>query len=302
MSIAKNRKCIRNRKEMKLKYINTFFLLLIATVARANFTLTVSTLGPVSPVVIISSNPATGINCGSSSTACSASFASGSTVTLKVINISTAIFAGWGGEAGCTNNSRSCKVLMNAGRSLNATFNPLLSVSLSGNGGGIVSDASGTINCSITSSCKNGAIQTQAYSKGTHVRLTAVADSSSTFTGWSGNCSGSGACSLVMDSSKVVIATFTSPGPFTITVSTGGTGLGFITSSPGGIDCGGTNTICSAGFAGNAVVTLSATAFSSYTFAGWSNGGCSGTGTCVITSTSAQQSTGGPQSPSASFY
>lgn len=59
-----------------------------------------------------------------------------------------------------------------------------------------------------------------------------------------------------------------------------GTGNGSVTSSPAGIDCGGT---CSFGFNRGIVVTLTATANTRSVFTGWNGEGCSGTGTCVVT-------------------
>src|SRR4029078_5863576 len=67
-----------------------------------------------------------------------------------------------------------------------------------------------------------------------------------------------------------------------LNVSRSGTGSGTVTSSPGGINCGGT---CSSSFAYNTAVTLSASAAPGSTFAGWSGEGCSGTGTCQVTMT-----------------
>lgn len=53
-----------------------------------------------------------------------------------------------------------------------------------------------------------GANCTEAYEEGTAVTLTAVADEGSTFTGWSGDCTGSGACQVTMDAAKEVTANF----------------------------------------------------------------------------------------------
>ncbi len=70
------------------------------------------------------------------------------------------------------------------------------------------------------------------------------------------------------------------PTTFVVTVTNAGTGSGTVTSSPAGINCPGT---CSATFTVPTTVTLTAAAGGSSTFAGWSGGGCSGTGTCVVT-------------------
>ena len=65
----------------------------------------------------------------------------------------------------------------------------------------------------------------------------------------------------------------------TLTVTKAGSGSGTVTSSPPGIDCGAT---CSHAFARGTSITLTASAASGSVFAGWSGGGCSGTGTCTL--------------------
>ena len=72
------------------------------------------------------------------------------------------------------------------------------------------------------------------------------------------------------------------PVNFNLAVVKIGAGTGTVTSSPAGISCGAT---CTASFANNSVVTLTATAGTNSAFRGWS-GGCVGTGACVITLTS----------------
>jgi subtilisin family serine protease len=69
---------------------------------------------------------------------------------------------------------------------------------------------------------------------------------------------------------------------FTINVTKAGTGTGTVTSSPSGIDCGAT---CSGSFPSPDSVTLSATHTGGSTFNGWAGGGCSRTGTCVVSTT-----------------
>ena len=73
-----------------------------------------------------------------------------------------------------------------------------LSVTLGGNSTGSVS-ASGL---SCPGSC------THAYPAGTSITLTATPAGGSTFAGWSGACSGAGACTLVMSSDRGVTASF----------------------------------------------------------------------------------------------
>jgi hypothetical protein len=93
---------------------------------------------------------------------------------------------------------------------------------------------------------------------------------------------GSGSCPFYFGCGVVFALKFE---PDTLTVSESGNGSGTVTSSPSGIDCGST---CSASFATGTQVTLTAAAASGSSFTGWSGGGCSGTGSCVVTMNSAQ--------------
>ena len=70
------------------------------------------------------------------------------------------------------------------------------------------------------------------------------------------------------------------PGSFTLSVGKTGTGSGTVTSSPSGINCGGT---CSAPYSDGTPVSLTATPAAGSTFGGWT-GACSGT-TCNLNMT-----------------
>ena len=65
----------------------------------------------------------------------------------------------------------------------------------------------------------------------------------------------------------------------TLTVVKAGTGAGTVTSAPSGIACGVT---CTETFSNATVVTLTASPAGGSTFTGWSGGGCSGSGSCVL--------------------
>lgn len=67
---------------------------------------------------------------------------------------------------------------------------------------------------------------------------------------------------------------------YRLTTIKDGTGSGTITSSPASIDCG---TDCTKTYIGGTPVTLTATPAVGSVFTGWSGGGCSGTGTCIVT-------------------
>jgi hypothetical protein len=115
---------------------------------------------------------------------------------------------------------------------------------------------------------------------GTTVILTASPSAGSTFAGWSGGgCSGTGTCRITLMSAVTVTATFEAA-TTTLSVVRAGSGSGTVTSDPGGIACGST---CSAVFPIGGLVTLTAQAAGGSLFTGWSGGGCSGTGTCVVT-------------------
>ena len=78
---------------------------------------------------------------------------------------------------------------------------PRLTVSLSGAGGGSVSGAPGEI------SCESGTCQ-EIYDSNTLVTVTATANAASSFGGWSGACSGTGGCTVVMSADKSLGALF----------------------------------------------------------------------------------------------
>ena len=70
---------------------------------------------------------------------------------------------------------------------------------------------------------------------------------------------------------------------FGLSVVMNGTGSGVVISDPSAILCG---TTCSGTFASGTAVLLTATPATGSTFAGWSGGGCTGTGQCTVTVTS----------------
>ncbi len=281
------------------KALALFLSLLAAPAAATTYTLTVSTIGPVSPSVVTSSNPVTGIWCGSTHTACTAVFTSGAQVTLTAVSASTTVFAGWVYSNGCSNNSSTCAVKMTSDTAVSATFNPVLGLQLHGNGGGVVTSSGGVMNCSWTNGCASGSILTQSFPKGSAIVLTEVADGSSTFTGWTGNagCGHASTCSFTLNGYNVIVATFSSTGPYTIAVNV--VGKGTVKSNPAGLNCGST---CKAAFAGNTSIALTTTAAAGYSFAGWANGGCSGLAPCIVVATTTQQGLGGAYTPTAFFY
>jgi hypothetical protein len=148
---------------------------------------------------------------------------------------------------------------MNGPKLVTASFSnkPVLTVTKAGSGSGSVSSSPGGIDC--------GSDCSEPYNAGTTVTLTATpANAASTFAGWSGGgCTGTGACVVTMDASKLVTATFDDVlQDLTVTVS----GDGTITSDVGGISCPGT---CAASYAPGTTVVLTATLGATATVVVW---------------------------------
>jgi len=217
----------------------------------------------------VTSSPA-GINCGAT---CSASYDSGTVVTLTATPAGDSTFTGW---SGCdTVSGSTCSVTMSGSRVVTAAFAVQqfgLTVGKAGLGSGTVTSSPAGINCGPTCSA--------SYDSGTVVTLTATPAGGSTFTGWSGCDTVSGStCSVTMSASRSVTATFTVQ-VFTLTVSKAGLGSGTVTSSPAGINCGPT---CSAPYNSGTVVTLTATPAFGSIFTGWSGCDIVSGSTCSVT-------------------
>ena len=237
-----------------------------APVDAPNFTITVTASGDGT----VTSTPA-GINCPS---ACSGSFAPGTTVTLAAAANAGSTFVGWSG-GGCTGTG-TCAVTGDASVTAQFVPNNGLVVLLAGTGmGQVVSTPSG-INC--------GTDCMEAYPPGTSVTLVAAPIGDSHFVGWSGGgCTGTGPCAITLTAATMVTATF-DLNTYPVTVTRAGTGTGTVTSAPAGINCGAT---CQGTFASGTTVTLTATPAMGSTFSGWSGAGCSGIGTCQVLVTAA---------------
>ncbi|HEY3278407.1 MAG TPA: S8 family serine peptidase [Syntrophorhabdaceae bacterium] len=141
-----------------------------------------------------------------------------------------------------------------------------LAVLKSGTGSGTITSTPSGISCG--SACSMG------FATGVSVTLTASPTGDSVFTGWSGSgCSGTGPCTVTMDSAKSVTAEFTLGR--LLAVSLAGPGSGTVTSSPSGINCGAQ---CSARFLPGVQVTLTPAPATGSAFAYWT-GGCVGAAT-----------------------
>jgi len=122
----------------------------------------------------------------------------------------------------------------------------------------------------VGSGTTNPAVGTYTYPDGTFVDITATPAAHYAFDHWSGACSGTGECQVVMDADKTVTAHFVEI-TYDLTVVVDPVGSG--TTNP----AVGVHT-----YAEGTAVNVTATAATGYTFDHWS-GACSGTGTCSVT-------------------
>jgi hypothetical protein len=167
------------------------------TIVDAN-TLTVSHAGSGSGTV--TSSP-TAIDCGST---CSAEYYSSQDqqLTLTATPSADSDFTGWSGVAGCPGTG-TCQVTLSSAQAVAATFNLVqfsLTVTLAGSGSGTVTSSPTGIDCGSTCS--------QQYTTGTVVTLTPTPAAGSTFSGWSGVCSGAGSCQITLGAASNATATF----------------------------------------------------------------------------------------------
>jgi hypothetical protein len=179
------------------------------------YSLTVNKTG--TGIGTVTSDPS-GINCGED---CNEAYNQGTNVTLTATPASGSTFGGWSGDADCSDGV----VVMNANKTCTATFNPqlvgyTLTVIKSGTGSGTVTSSPAGINC--------GSDCSETYTKVQKVKLTAKADATSTFTGWSdGGCSGTKTCTVTVDSEITVTASFALKTP-DISVSPGSLDFGSV--------------------------------------------------------------------------
>ncbi|MDD2816145.1 MAG: Calx-beta domain-containing protein [Thiotrichaceae bacterium] len=189
--------------------------------------------------------------------------------------------------------------------------NFVLTVTKTGTGSGLVS---AIVGATVPLNCGSVCSTSFTPDSNTILTLTATVDAGSTFTGWSGDCSGTASTfTLTMNADKTCTANFnsssaggstggttggstggttggttggsTSTAPPTgsiLTVSNKGTGTGIISAAQGllntGIFCGG---VCLEIYTPSTALTLTATAATGSIFTGWS-GDCNATGKVLL--------------------
>lgn len=144
-----------------------------------------------------------------------------------------------------------------------------LSVTKDGTGTGSVTSSPGGINC--------GAACVYDFDENTSVTLTATPDSGSTFAGWSGACSGTGTCTVIMTSAQEVTATFSSDVPvcYSLKVGVRPTGSGTVSVSPA--------PNCGTQYLAGTFVTLTAIPNTKYLFTKWTGSITSTSNPLIVT-------------------
>jgi ABC-type phosphate transport system substrate-binding protein len=231
----------------------------------------------------VTSSPA-GINCGGT---CEALYLEGTVVSLSGTPDAGSIAVVWTTCPGTVNGSNECVVTMSAAKEAVATFTleqHLLKVTKAGTGFGTVTSSPAGINCGSGAGCE------ALYDHGTVVKLSGSPAAGSKAATWSGCDSivGSNECQVTMSAAKSVTATFEAIPSFTLKVKKQGTGSGTVTSSPAGINCGGT---CEASFFEGTIVTLSGSPAAGSKPVVWTTcpGTVNGSNECVVTMSAAKE-------------
>ena len=231
------------------------------TIQRFTLTVTPPTHGTVTGA---------GIACGTGGSDCTETYDYGTGVVLTAAADTGYNFGGWTGS--CTGTG-ACSLAMTAARTVAATFTIQRHTLV------VTPPTNGTVTANGINCGTGGSDCTEAYDYGTAVPLAATPDTGYDFAGWTGACTGTGACSVSMTTARTVAATF-GPRRYTLTVTppTHGTLTGT------GIACGTGGTDCTQDHDFGAVIALTATPDPGYRLRTWT-GACTGTGPCSLTMT-----------------
>ena len=208
---------------------------------------------------------------GSGAGPCAAEYLDGTVVEVIPVADAGSEFVEWTGD--CSGEG-ACEVTMDEEHSVGGVFDLIqraLTINQSGTGSGVVE-------CEVEESEIEEACQA-TYPDGTAVIVIAYEEPGSEFVEWTGGsgCEGGpvfeNECEVTMDADKTVGVVFDLI-THALTVNTAGSGSGSVSCDGGP---------CAGSYPEGTTVTLTASAASGSTFAGWSGAGCAGTGSCVVT-------------------
>ena len=216
---------------------------------------------------------ATGITCGTGGSDCTETYDYGTVVLLAATPSTGYSFGGW---TGACSGTGACSVTMTAARTVGATFT-IQRFTLT-----VTAPTHGTITGTGIACGTGGSTCSATYDYGTVVPLTATPDANYSFGGWTGSCTGTGACSVTMTAARTVGATFTIQ-RFTLTVTAPSHGT--ITAT--GITCGTGGVDCTETYDWGSIVPLGVAPDTGYQLRTWA-GACTGIGACSVTMTAAR--------------
>lgn len=163
---------------------------------------------------------------------CVAAFAEGATVQLTAAPTGGSAFQGWQGDC-ATVTGATCALTMDRARATSPRFIGTAAVIVRGAGAGFgsVTSQPNGVTCSVLAGNTEGACTTSVFI-GSTITLAAAPATGSEFAGWSGACTGTGACAVTVAQLSEVTASFRQLGvPLTINL-TGPVG-GAVTTSNG---------------------------------------------------------------------
>ena len=151
-----------------------------------------------------------GINCPS--TLCQATYPDHAQVTLTAAADAHYDFAGWSG-GGCA-TANPCTVTLDSDLSVQATFQPRYTITVTVTGGGSVSSSPGSLTCA-------SGVCSGEFAYNTSVTLTAAPANGAVFGSWSGDCAASAVNTCAVTTTQAVNAGVTFTAPATLTVLSG---------------------------------------------------------------------------------
>jgi hypothetical protein len=221
---------------------------------------------------------------------CEDEYAEGTEVTLTASPDAGSLFTAWRHCDKGGINGRQCTVTMSQAKEVQALFSTTHALTVAkaeGSGPGKVQSAPSGVLCLYN--CQSA---TASFLEGKSVTLKATPAKHFHLAEWGGDCSGTGACQVTMGEDHLVSASFEEDPHYALTLSKSGAGQGIVKSHPSGVLCSYTCNEASVSFYAGEEVTLEVSKVGKgSSFEGWSGGGCSGTGTCTVTMSSAKEVT-----------